>query len=307
MKKVVITMGDPAGCGPAICLGAIDHLKKRNVDFILVGDKKILKKYPLFDKLKTRISLVNVNTPGIEKLKRGRSSRLGGQASLNYLNEALKIVEDVAVKRLVTAPISKEAVQFLIPQFSGHTEYLADYFKIKNFAMMMTSNKIKTVLFTRHSPLSKVSSLMKERDLSNVISLVYDALKNVFKIKSPRIAFASFNPHAGIDTFLWKEEKAIASAIKRSGKKVFGPYPADTIFIKDNLKKYDCIICPYHDQAMIPFKLLSFKEGINLTLGLPIIRTSPAHGVAYDLVRSRKTPFYSSMAQAIELALRLNA
>ena len=306
MKRVVITMGDPAGCGPAICLGAINELKKERIDLILVGDKKILKKHPLFGRLRRRISLVNVNTPGIENLKRGCASKLSGTASITYLNEALRIIDDVGIKRLVTAPISKEAVQSLIPQFSGHTEYLADYFKVKDFAMMMTSHKIKTVLFTRHVPLSKVSALMKEKDLSAVIRLVYDFLRKSFKIKSPKIAFASFNPHAGVDTFLWKEEKAIVSAIKKSGRKVFGPYPADTIFMENNLKKYDCIICPYHDQAMIPFKMLSFKEGVNLTLGLPVVRTSPAHGTAFDLVKSKKTPLSSSMIHALKLALRLS-
>ena len=305
MKRVVITMGDPAGCGPAICLGAINALKKRNVDFILVGDRKILKKYPLFNKLKTRISLVNVDTPGIGNLKKGCATKLSGRASLAYLNEAIKITEATSIKRLVTAPISKEAVQCVIPQFSGHTEYLADYFRVKNFAMMMASKKINIVLFTRHVPLNRVSDLIKKKDLSQCIDLVHGALKRMFKIKNPKIAFTSFNPHAGSNTFLWKEEKEITAAIKKTNKKVFGPFPADTLFIESNIKKYDCIICCYHDQAMIPFKLLAFAEGVNLTLGLPIVRTSPAHGVAYDLIRTKKTPLSSSMTSAIELALKL--
>lgn len=305
MKKLVITAGDPAGCGPAITLDAINKLKNVRANFIVVGDKKILSHHPLYKAIRKRITLVDVATPAIEKIRKGQPSKVSGRASLLYLSEALHIMQQQGIKRLVTAPISKEAVQFLIPQFSGHTEYLTDYFKVKNFAMMLTSSKLKVILLSRHIPLRKVSQSFAKKYLINVFSLVEDCLKKSFGIRKPKIAIASVNPHAGIDTFLWKEEKVMVSAINDFSKKVFGPYPADTLFTKDNLRKYDCLLCAYHDQAMIPFKLLSFREGVNLTLGLPIIRTSPAHGVAYDLVKRKGVPFSSSMVEAIKLALKL--
>jgi 4-hydroxythreonine-4-phosphate dehydrogenase len=126
------------------------------------------------------------------------------------------------------------------------------------------------------------------------------------KIKKPKIVISSFNPHAGIDTFLGKEEKIIKSAMNKCEHKIYGPYPADTLFLKNKIKDYDCIICLYHDQAMIPFKLLSFKQGVNLTIGLPIIRTSPAHGVAFDLIRKAKRPLHHSMLEAIKLSAKLS-
>jgi 4-hydroxythreonine-4-phosphate dehydrogenase len=306
MKKVVITIGDPAGCGPVITLEAINALKKERIDFFVVGDKKILEKIPVYRRLKKRINLMDLGAPGAEKIKKGVCSKQAGSLSLDYLDKGLEVLEELGIRRLVTAPLSKEAVKLIRPGFSGHTEYLAGYFGGTNVAMMMVSQKVKTVLFTRHIPLGEVSSYIKKGSLRETITLVYSSLRRAFKIKAPRLAVASFNPHAGVDTFLGREEKTVRAAIKEFPYKVYGPYPADTIFVEDNLKKYDCVICLYHDQAMIPFKLLSFRDGVNLTLGLPVIRTSPAHGVAYELMRQGRCPFFSSMVAAIKLAVKLS-
>lgn len=306
MTKLIVTSGDPAGCGPLITLKAIYALIDENADFFVVGDKKILQDIPVYEKVKKRINLIDLNSKEIEKIKKGYISKKAGMTSLNYLNKALQIIKKEKIKRLVTAPLSKEATKPAFRNFSGHTEYLADYFGAKNIAMAMVSQKLKVVLFTRHRLLREVPKLIDKGSLINTFSLVYYSLQNMFKIKKPRIAVTSLNPHAGIDTFLDKEEKIVCKAIKDFKKIIYGPYPSDTIFIEQNLKKYDCIICLYHDQAMIPFKLLSLKSGVNLTLGLPIIRTSPAHGVAYDVVREGRIPFHSSMVAAIKLALRLS-
>jgi 4-hydroxythreonine-4-phosphate dehydrogenase len=300
--KVIITIGDPAGCGPLITCEAIYRLRKKDVDFFVVADEKILKRVSFYKKIKDRINLIDLNTPKIEKIKEGYPSKLGGKASLEYLKKALEIMKNKNITRLVTAPLSKEAVKLNFPSFCGHTEYLADRFKVKNFAMMMVSKKMKVVLFSRHIPLREV--VIKEKEYLATLKLVYSSLRSLFGIKKPKICIASFNPHAGIDTFLDREEKAILKVIKRLKNKVYGPYPSDTIFIKENFKKYHCIVASYHDQGMIPFKMVSLKEGVNLTLGLPIIRTSPAHGVAYEAVKKRKV-FSSSMIEAIKLALKL--
>lgn len=305
VKKVVITIGDPCGCGPAITLAAINHLKKENIEFFVAGDKQVLEKIPGYKKVESRINLSDVKTEGIDQLKPGVVSKVGGAAALGYLKEAIALLKREKIKRLVTAPLSKEAVKLVFPEFKGHTEYLADYFKTDNFAMMMVSQKLKTVLFTRHDPLRRVSSFIKKPALVNLFSLVFNSLEKTFGIKAPRIAVVSLNPHAGINTFLDKEDKIIHAAVKESAKRIYGPFPSDTIFTQDNLKKFDCVVCLYHDQAMIPFKLLSFKKGVNLTLGLPIIRTSPAHGVAYEIIREGQKPFSSSMIEAVKLAVEL--
>jgi len=305
-KKVVVTIGDPAGCGPYISLKAIEEIKYKNVEIFLVGDEKILHKINIFKKVKKVVNFIDVKTPRIQKIKKGVASLIGGRASLRYLERALEIIKRENIKVLITAPLSKEAVSLVLPEFRGHTEYLADYFQVKDFAMMMVSPWIKVVLVTRHILLRDVGvSLKKETFLRN-FRLVSSFLREKFKIKKPRLVVASVNPHAGIETFLEREEKIIREAIEETEEEVFGPYPADTLFIKENRKKYHCIICCYHDQAMIPFKLLSLWRGVNLTIGLPIIRTSPAHGVAYEVVRRNKIPFHFSMEEAIKLGLKLS-
>lgn len=304
-KKIVVTIGDPAGCGPFITLKAIERMKDEPLEFIVVGDKTVLETMPVFRKVRKRIKLINLNTPGINKLKKGIVNKLAGKASLNYLDKSLKILKDERIPCLVTAPVSKEAVQLNSPEFSGHTEYLSDNFKIKKVAMMMVADSFKVVLLTRHIPLREVPFKITKAGLMNTFKLVYPFLRDKFKIKKPKIAICSLNPHAGVETFLDKEEKVIKSAVLKSSVPVAGPYPPDTLFIKDNLKNYDCVITLYHDQGMIPFKLLSFKKGVNLTIGLPVIRTSPAHGVAFDVIRKNKPLFCSSMVESIRLAFNL--
>lgn len=305
-KRVVITSGDPAGCGPFIALKAIESIRESEHDFFLVGDKKILQKIPVYRKVRNRINLVDLNNRGIEDVRPGECSRLAGQASLSYLNKALELMPENKIKCLVTAPISKEAVKLVLKTFSGHTEYLSAYFNVKNFAMMMVSPALKVVMATRHINLKEVSLFLNARDIYNLLCLTYNSLRSQFNLKSPRIAFCAVNPHAGLNTFTGDEERMIIKARKKFKKPTYGPYPADTIFTRQNLKKYDCIICAYHDQAMIPFKLLSFHTGVNVTLGLPIVRTSPAHGVAYDLLKTNKPASYSSMLQAIKVGLKLS-
>lgn len=305
-NTIVISSGDPVGCGPIITLGAIDKFQQRKINFLVVGDKKIFERVPIYRKLKSRINLIDLNTSGIERVKKGEPTKLAGKASLNYLDKALELMKKKQIKRLVTAPLSKEAVGLIRKGFSGHTEYLAEYFKTKKFAMMMVSSSLKVILLTRHICLRDVSVFLRKKDIYDLLCLVYKSLQRQFKLKSPRIAFCAMNPHAGLNTFLEDEEKKIIQAKEKFKWLTFGPYPADTIFTKENLKQYDCIICAYHDQAMIPFKLLSFRTGVNVTLGLPIVRTSPAHGVAYDIVKKGKAPFFSSMFEAIKLAAKLS-
>ncbi|MFH1768544.1 MAG: 4-hydroxythreonine-4-phosphate dehydrogenase PdxA [Candidatus Omnitrophota bacterium] len=304
-KKIVVTIGDPAGCGPIITLKAIEEFG-RKAKFFVVGDKVILDKISLIKKLARRLVIVDVNTPEVKRVAKGFPSRLSGSAALNYLKRALEIVDREKAKALVTAPLSKEAVRYSCRHFRGHTEFLAAYFGVKRFAMMMVHDSFRVVLLTRHVLTRQVSAMITKELVFHTADLVGDFLRKSFKIKKPAIVMASFNPHAGVDTFLAKEEETIAAGIKESRYKISGPYPADTVFLPDRIFSYDCAIACFHDQAMIPFKLLSIKKGVNLTVGLPIIRTSPSHGVAFDLIRKGKTPFHSSMREAIGLAYNLS-
>ncbi|MFO8052586.1 MAG: 4-hydroxythreonine-4-phosphate dehydrogenase PdxA [Candidatus Omnitrophota bacterium] len=306
-KDLVITLGDPSGCGPEVTFKAIDSLAERKINFWVVGDKYIAAQIPEYHKLKKRIFFLDSSSKDIKKIKRGVPSKLSGQASLSYLNSALEFMKEKKINRLVTAPVSKEAVSLAQPGFSGHTEFLRDYFKQKRVVMMMLSEKIKTVLLTRHLRLKNVAATIDKELVLDTIKLTCSFFKNQLNLDNPVIGFSSLNPHAGVDTFLEEEEKILKAAIDQSSQKVYGPYPADSLFTKSNLEKFDCIIASYHDQGMIPFKLLSFHSGINLTLGLPIVRTSPDHGVAYELVKNNSQAiFSSSMEAAISQAVNLS-
>ncbi|MCF7873413.1 MAG: 4-hydroxythreonine-4-phosphate dehydrogenase PdxA [Candidatus Omnitrophica bacterium] len=297
-KDIVITLGDPSGCGPEITFRAINSLTDKKINFWVVGDKYIAERIPEYQKVKKRIFFLDNALPGIKDIKRGIASKLSGQASLSYLKKALELIKKEKFNYLVTAPVSKEAIGLVQPGFSGHTEFLRDYFRRKRVVMMMFSDKIRTVLLTRHICLKDVAMSINKKLVLDTLNLTYSFLKERLSIENPVIGFASPNPHAGVDTFMEKEEKTIKAAIDQFQGKVYGPYPADSLFTKDNLKKFDCIVSSYHDQAMIPFKLLSFRSGINLTLGLPIIRTSPGHGVAYELVRNNPQAIFSSSMEA---------
>ncbi len=304
-KTIVVTVGDPAGCGPFITLKAIDEFNKK-ANFIVVADEVTLRKYSIFKKVSRKIELIDVKTPGINNLKLGCPSYLGGKASINYLKIALKIIRKEKIQKLVTAPLSKEAVKMSLKDFSGHTEFLASYFRVRNVLMMMVDGSFRVVLATRHIPLRDVPSAITKRLIQNTLKLTHKSLKDIFHIRNPRIAVASLNPHAGVDTFLDKEELLVKNVIDALPFKVYGPYPSDTLFLLYRHNKYDCVIACYHDQAMIPFKLLFFKKGVNVTLGLPIIRVSPAHGTAFDIVRKKRIPSYYSMLSALNIAEELS-
>lgn len=304
-KKVLITIGDPAGCGPYISLKAVERVYSRNLDIILVGDKPVLERLALYKKVKTKVRLIDTGNPGADKIEEGKISRAAGMASISYLEKALELIRREEINAMVTAPVSKEAVQLTCPDFQGHTEYLAGAFNSDCFAMMMVSRDLKIALLTRHVPLRLVPRELEKSDFRKVVLLIRGFLKDKFKIINPRIVLCSINPHAGVYTFLDKEEAGLKSILDGLPGMVAGPFPADSVFTPENLSEYDCVLCPYHDQGMIPFKLICRKRGVNLTLGLPVIRTSPAHGVAFDAVREGKKLFSSSMEEAVKLAVSL--
>ncbi len=307
-KNAVIVLGDPSGCGPEITFKAINSLTDENINFWVIGDKYIAEQISEYHKVKKKIFFLDIPTDNIEKIKRGEISKLSGQASLSYLKRGLELIKKENFNCFVTAPVSKEAISLIRPGFSGHTEFLRDYFGAKRVAMMMFSPEAKIVLLTRHIDLKDVASSINKELVLDTIGLTYSFLRQQLKIDNPVVGLASPNPHAGVDTFMKNEEKIIKSAADESKERIYGPYPADSLFTKKNLKRFDCVIAAYHDQGMIPFKLLSFRCGVNLTLGLPILRASPDHGVAYRLVKNNpQAIFASSMQAAIEQAVRLSS
>lgn len=250
----------------------------------------------------------DVSMPAV--MERG-SSRLGGQASLRFCEDAISAAKRGLIDAIVTAPISKTSWRLAgCRKFPGHTELLAERCKARNVAMMFVTPRLRVALATIHIGLLEIRDKFTIGCVFNPIELAHKALREWFGIERPRIGVAGLNPHAGEEgAFGDEESRIITPAIimaKEAGINVTGPLPGDTVFLKALEGKFDCVIAMYHDQGLIPIKLLAWKEAVNLTLGLPIIRTSPAHGVAFDIAGKNKADA-SSMAAAIRLAIDLAA
>lgn len=236
----------------------------------------------------------------------GKSTEIAGKMSLQSLECAIQCLKNNEIDVLVTAPINKENIQSDKFDFPGHTEYLAQKFETENYLMLMVSNNLRIGAITGHIPIKDVSSNLSKELIYSKINVLNKSLKKDFAICKPKIAILSLNPHAGDKGLIGSEDTEIVTpSIKKAfddGILAFGPYPADGFFGTSNYQKFDGILAMYHDQAMIPFKTLSFDSGVNFTAGLPIIRTSPAHGTAYDIAgKNQASP--SSFLQAIYLAV----
>lgn len=220
--------------------------------------------------------------------------------------EACTDLENGFIDVLVTAPINKDNIQSDHFNFPGHTEYLAEKFNAKEYAMLMVSETMKMGVVTSHMPLSRVAESLSIEGILSKIRIIAKSLEQDFAISKPKIAVFGLNPHAGDNGLLGMEEKeiiipAIAQA-KKEGIIALGPYPADGFFGSEDYRKFDAILAMYHDQGLIPFKLASFERGVNYTAGLPVIRTSPSHGTAYSLAGEDKAS-PESFRQALYLAI----
>jgi 4-hydroxythreonine-4-phosphate dehydrogenase len=234
----------------------------------------------------------------------GQSTEQGGKYALLSLEQASKDLFDGNIDALVTAPINKENIQSDEFDFPGHTEYLTDKFDGESL-MLMVADNIKIGVATNHIPISKVANTLSADNIFSKLRILNKSLVQDFCITNPRIAVLGLNPHAGDNGLIGKEEENIIIPAINNAKSVgisaFGPYPADGFFGSSNYKKFDAILAMYHDQGLIPFKSLSFGNGINFTAGLNIVRTSPDHGVAYDIAGQNKGD-ENSFRQAIYYA-----
>jgi 4-hydroxythreonine-4-phosphate dehydrogenase len=217
----------------------------------------------------------------------GSATPNGGKYALLSLQEAVKDLKENKIDVLVTSPINKHNIQSSEFNFHGHTEYLADKFAAQSHLMFLVSNDLRVAVVAGHIPLKEVAAFLNPERISTKIRLMNSSLKRDFKIRKPKIAVLGLNPHAGDSGLIGQEEKdIIAPAVKKcfdEGIFVYGPYSADGFFGSAGFKNFDAVLAMYHDQGLIPFKTLSFTSGVNFTAGLSIVRTSPDHGVAYDI------------------------
>ncbi len=238
----------------------------------------------------------------------GKSTKEGGKYSLVSLQKAAEAAKQGWVDVLVTAPINKKNIQSEQFKFPGHSEFLASYFGFEKGAMMlMCSDNLRVGLVTGHVPLNQVTTLITEEKVADKIIHLNKTLKKDFGIEKPRIAILALNPHAGDGGLIGNEDDTIIkAAINRLKEEiiVFGPFPADGFFGAETYKLFDGVLAMYHDQGLIPFKALSFNNGVNFTTGLPIVRTSPDHGTAYDIAGKNKADagsFRKALYMAIDI------
>ncbi|NPA15294.1 MAG: 4-hydroxythreonine-4-phosphate dehydrogenase PdxA [Deferribacteres bacterium] len=297
---IVITMGDPAGIGPEIILKGYRRFGRNYVP-VVVGDAGVLDFYRQLLKIDVPLKEIKdlseaeggfLNVLSLSRLGAGKdfspgvSSEVCGKWVVEYIKKAVSLCMAGGAQAVVTAPISKASMHRAGYSYPGHTELLAELTGTKTYAMMLTGGGIRVVLVTIHVPLKEVPSLLTREGIEEKIELTVKEMKRLYGIDEPEIAVCGLNPHAGEDgAFGDEEQKIISPAIKKfEGRyKVSGPHPADTVFYWQKKGKYHAVIAMYHDQGLIPVKLAGFEEGVNVTLGLPIIRTSPDHGTAFDI------------------------
>lgn len=305
--KVGITMGDPSGIGPSIIAKALKRLGGL-AKFVIIGDKWVFEKAQ-DSRLKTQdLRFVDLDNVPHKNFKFGKIKAEYGRASIEYLDKALELIRNKQIDCLVTCPISKEAVNLAGFKVGGHTEYLAKRSDSKDFVMMLLNKELKISLVTRHTPLKDVPLQLSKVKLYKTILLTYKSLKELFLIKNPRIVVCGLNPHASDNGLIGKEENRIIKPVLRSFKTkigfIDGPLAADVAISKAKQKEYDCVIAMYHDQALIPLKILDANTGVNITLGLPFVRTSPLHGTAFDIAANFTLANPASLMEAIKLAIR---
>jgi 4-hydroxythreonine-4-phosphate dehydrogenase len=327
LKPLIITMGDPTGIGPeiivqAVCAGALNDLQR---PIIVAGDLAVLQRAAAVcgheaevrpgsvSPLATETMQLNDKILPVRSLSRldpaqqpyGQPDASSGRAMADYISWAvdLCIAEDAA--GMVTAPINKQALQAAGADFPGHTELLAERCGVDEVVMMLAGSRLRVCMVTTHCALREVSQRLGKERILSTIRIANRSLQKQYGLEQPRLAVLALNPHAGESGLFGDEERRhilpAIEAARAEGIQASGPHSADTLFWFALQGNYDAVICMYHDQGLIPLKLLHFDDGVNVTLGLPIVRTSVDHGTAYDLAGTGKAS-PASLIAALKMA-----
>ncbi len=319
--KVGITIGDMNGIGPEIILKAFsDNRLYQTFTPILYGSSRVLNHY------KKLIGLEEVNFQGIKDadsaiarkfnlisltkdeltVEPGQVTQKAGWLAFQSLEMAVKDLASNKIDLLVTAPINKKNIQQEGFKFLGHTEYLAKYSNVDEALMLMCCDGLRVGVVTGHIPLSEVATRISEKSIASKLREMDKTLRQDFAIQKPKIAVLGLNPHAGDDGLLGPEEQQVIvpaiGRVREEGIFAIGPFPADGFFASRTWKQFDAVLAMYHDQGLIPFKHIAGDGGVNYTAGLPIVRTSPAHGTAYDIA-GKGIADENSFRQAVYMAV----
>ena len=323
-RPLALTLGDPAGVGPEIIVKAWQALRREDLSFLVVGDFQALASASAAGaSILRRITspqeaprafadaLPVLDLPLRAPVVAGQPSAAAAPLVIQWIETAVGLALRGDVAGVVTAPIAKAPLYAAGFKFPGHTEFLGDLTAAASFdgargpIMMLTAQDLRVTLVTVHAALARVPELISIQSIVNAGLVTAQALRRDFAIAEPRVVVAGLNPHAGESGSLGREEIEIVEPAVRAlcdlGVNATGPYPADSLFPEAMRARYDAAVCLYHDQALIPVKMLDFWGGVNVTLGLPIVRTSPDHGTAFDIA-GRGVARPDSLVAAIRLA-----
>ena len=321
-------MGDPAGIGPEICLRALDNpAVLAECVPVVFGDAAVLRRFSQVglscsearvisiselgaSNRITAPTVVDLATPGMDEIKPGLVSALAGKVGFHYIETAIRAALQGRIEAVVTAPIHKEALRLSGLSFPGHTEIFTALTGAKRSCMMLYSDKLTVSMVTTHIGYHQVPGKLSVERVLDVIELTAEAMGRLLQ-RPARVGVCGLNPHAGEHGLFGQgeEERFVEPAVmeaKRRGIDATGPLVPDAAFTAGVRKKFDAVVCLYHDQGHIPFKMLAFDTGVNLTLGLPIIRTSVDHGTAFDIAwqgKASPTSLYSAIHVAAQLAV----
>jgi 4-hydroxythreonine-4-phosphate dehydrogenase len=312
MRTFIFTCGDINGIGPEIVIKTINKLKNSNNHFIFITPvnsfeitSEIIKPEFTFSISKRRkinadnqVTILALNKTSLNV---GVPTKISGETSFKAIRLSYELLRNKKADAVITAPISKVSLKYAGIKYPGHTEMFADWSNVKDYVMMFLSDEMKAALNTIHIPIKNVSSGINKKTLKNRLDTIIRTLKTDLGINHPKIAVLGLNPHAGEDGLIGKEEKKEIIPILKNIVEAEGPFSPDAFFANKLYKKYDLVLGMYHDQVLIPFKLLNFHSGVNYTAGLPVIRTSPDHGTAFDIA-GRGIADESSMAEAFRYA-----
>lgn len=318
-RRIALTCGEPAGIGPDLCLELAHH--PQQAQLVALADPDLLKSRA--EQLGLAIELIplNINEPAAlpepgqlyvlpqtlqEKVVAGQLNPANSRYVLNTLQTALEGSLSKDFDAIVTAPVHKGVINEAGHSFSGHTEFFADGAGVRKVVMMLATQTLRVALATTHLPLNAVSQAITKESLTEVIRITNNSLQQQFGIDKPRIAVCGLNPHAGEGGYLGREEidtiQPVIDELYQQGIAVSGAWPADTIFNQDKLSDYDVVLAMYHDQGLPVLKHHGFGKAVNVTLGLPFIRTSVDHGTALDLAGTGKASA-TSLQAAVDMAL----
>ncbi|MEA5429484.1 4-hydroxythreonine-4-phosphate dehydrogenase PdxA [Arcicella lustrica] len=317
-----ITLGDYNGVGPEVILKALTSNRILKLCTpVIYGSQRVFTYYRKALELKDwtlhgiqsidqiNPKFTNVITCWDDKqteVTPGKVTPEAGAAALACLQKATEDLKAGHIHAIVTAPINKNNIQSEEFKFPGHTEYFTEAFDSKESLMFLVSDVLRVGVVTGHIPLGRVRGAITQEKITQKLNLMFTSLVEDFGIQKPKIAVLGLNPHAGEDGLLGNEEKEVISPVleqfRKKGNLVFGPFPADGFFGNAQFKHYDAVLAMYHDQGLIPFKYISFENGVNFTAGLSIVRTSPDHGTAYDIA-GKNIAKETSMLEAIFTAI----